>query len=124
MAQLTVADAPVALTQVHALRSGRTVVLKALNGYELMLIDDFAVGQDGQLRMMRIPYLRALASLQSVNDAPFGPIRSEIDVQRWAQTLSADELSELVEVVNAPAKESVEQIKNESAAPSDDLPPA
>lgn len=123
MPQLTVADAPVASTRSILLRSGREVTIKPLNGWELMQIDDFAIEADGQIRAMRMPYLRALASIQAINGAPFGPIRSQIDVQRWAQTLTADEFSELLEKTTlSQTSESVEQLKNGSTDPSDDSP--
>jgi hypothetical protein len=81
-------------------RSGKTFVLKVLNGYEVMNVDDLAMSQDGNLHVMRIPYLRALASVVGIKDGekvvPFGPIRTEIDVQKWAQTLSASEMEDLL----------------------------
>lgn len=81
-------------------RSGRVFMLRQLNGYDLMMIDDLAVSPEGNLRVMRIAYLRALASIVGVkNDegtvAPFGPLRTDIDVQKWAQTLSAVEMDDL-----------------------------
>ncbi len=109
-------------TQEHTLRSGRVVSIAELNGYELMLADDLAVGDDGMPRMTRAPYIRALCSLRAAGGTAFGPIRTAIDVQRWAQTLKGDELQEITEIVFADrlAKESPNDLKNESTAPSDD----
>lgn len=98
-------------------RSGKVFTLKVLNGFEVMNIDDLAMDEQGNLRVMRIPYLRALASVVSVKDgekqAPFGPIRTQIDVQKWAQTLSAGDMEDLLAECGRHYAGKPEALKNE-----------
>lgn len=98
-------------------RSGKTFVLKVLNGYEVMNVDDLAMDASGNLRVMRIPYLRALASIVAIKDGekstPFGPIRSEIDVQKWAQTLSASDMEDLLAESGKSYAAKPDSLKNE-----------
>jgi hypothetical protein len=80
--------------------SGTVFLLKILNGYELMNVDSLAMGQDGGMQFMRMPYVRALASVVGIKDGektlPFGPIRTEIDLQKWGESISGPDMAELM----------------------------
>lgn len=98
MPKLTVvqSDESAALVEFKA-KSGRTFALKGLNGYELMQADDLAMSPEGNIRVMRIPSLRAMSSVRSIDGVPFGPLRSEVDVQKWSERLSSSEMEQLQE---------------------------
>lgn len=90
--------------------TGRTFVLRALNGWEQMSVDDLAMDPQGNLRIMRIPSMRAMAAVKSIDGHAAPPLRTDIDVQKFAQSLDASELDHIVRVysetftVNTPDK--------------------
>lgn len=95
-------------------RSGKVFALRTVTMDELMDADDLALDeQTGKLRAMRIPYLRALVSIVSVDGKPFGPIRTEIDVKKWARTLSGSDAEDLLERYNKANEVQAPDLKNE-----------
>lgn len=96
-------------------RSGKVFELKRVSMDEIMDADDLAVDEEtGKLRVMRIPYLRALVSVVKVDGKPFGPIRTEIDRKKWSRMLSGSDAEDLVDQYNKINEvKSAAELKNE-----------
>lgn len=65
-----------------------------------MAVDDLAMDPQGNLRLMRIPSMRAMASVKTIDGHAAPPLRTDIDVQKFAQSLDASELNHIVSAYN------------------------
>lgn len=118
MAKVTTASDPIpAAASSVTTSSGKVVVFRTLTLWDEMQLDDLALDEKGNpTHFGRLPKIYMLAAIESVDGVPFGPIRTSIDVQKWASKLSGQDGREMYDAYLSRNSLTPDKLKNGSTA--------